>query len=264
MPIDKAMIEFTKMHGCGNDFIIIDARNQDVSGFLADTGAISEVCDRHFGVGCDQLIVLENSSKADVEMVIRNADSSPAGMCGNAARCVGALLMKEKNQDNIMISVGDRILSCFANGNLITVDMGKPASSGTVDVKIDKLPTATTVDVGNPHAVFFVANADKIDLASIGPQIENHKLFPDRTNVEFVSKEGEDVLRMRVWERGAGVTLACGSGACATAYAAFTQGISPRKTRIRMDGGTLSMEIREGDGHILMSGPVASVFKGNF
>jgi diaminopimelate epimerase len=259
-----AMIEFTKMHGCGNDFIVIDARNQDVSGFLADVGAVSDVCNRRFGVGCDQLIVLESSDKADIEMIIRNADGSPAGMCGNAARCVAAMVIRETGKTNIDIAVGDRILNATHNGKLITVDMGKPTFNGSVDLNIQHLPEAYTVDVGNPHAVFFVPNADDLDLNVVGPLVENHKHFPNRTNVEFFSKETDGVLRMRVWERGAGITLACGSGACATAFAAFEQGLAPHKTRIRMDGGTLSMEIRQGDGHILMSGPVATVFKGTF
>lgn len=260
-----AMIEFTKMHGCGNDFIVIDARNQDVSDFLNDVGGVSEACDRRFGIGCDQLIVLQKADKADIEMIIRNADGSPAGMCGNAARCVAAEVIRETGKKNIDIKVGDRILNATHNGsNLITVDMGKPEFMGLADLKVAHLPQAFTVDVGNPHAVFIVPNADEVDIVEFGPMVEKHPHFPNRTNVEFVSRESDDVLRMRVWERGAGVTLACGSGACATAYAAFEQGIAPRKTRIRMDGGTLSMEIRQGDGHILMSGPVARVFKGTF
>jgi len=256
------MTDFLKMHGCGNDFIVIDARKTDMRNLLSNPSMISMLCDRHIGIGCDQLIVIGPTGKADVEMIIRNADGSTAGMCGNAVRCVADIIIKETSRKTVTILVGDRLLECAGAGDLVTVDMGAPAKTGTADVGLD-LNEAITVDVGNPHAVFFVDDADAIDLQGIGPKIEHHKLFPNRINVEFVSKR-QDGLRMRVWERGAGITLACGSGACATAYAAFAQGHAGRKTRIHMDGGTLNLEIREGDGHILMTGPVTYVFKGSF
>lgn len=258
------MTDFLKMHGCGNDFIVIDGRNQDLRALLSNKSMISVLCDRRLGVGCDQLIVIGKTPKADAEMIIRNADGSAAGMCGNAARCIADIIMKETGQKTVTLLVVDRILECSAAPNdQITVDMGAPAKTGTADLRIEGLPQAVTVDVGNPHAVFFVDEADMVAVEAIGPRIEHHRLFPNRTNVEFVSKR-VDGLRMRVWERGAGVTLACGSGACATAYAAFAQGHAPRKTRIHMDGGTLILEIREGDDHILMTGPVTYVFKGSF
>lgn len=249
------------MHGCGNDFIIIDGRKTDVSGLLADTKRIATLSDRRFGIGCDQFIVIAKSDKADVEMVIRNSDGSVAGMCGNAARCVASLILDETGKGRITLSVGPRTLDCWRDGQVV-VDMGAPANIGTAS-GFDGLPEALTVDMGNPHAVFVVDNADKIPLEIQGPRIENDPQFPDRTNVEFVSREGDGHLRMRVWERGAGITLACGSGACATIVAAVQAGISPRKAKIRMDGGSLELEWRESDGHVLMAGPVTHVFTGS-
>ncbi|NBX66164.1 MAG: diaminopimelate epimerase [Proteobacteria bacterium] len=247
------------MHGCGNDFIVVDAREVDISGLLADKPTLAKLCDRHFGVGCDQFIAIANSQTADAEMLIHNADGSPAGMCGNAARCVADIILKETGKPEITLSVGSRRLQCWRDGD-VTIDMGAPASIGEAKV-LDALPKAVTVDMGNPHAVFVVDDAEKIELEKIGPIVENDAQFPNRTNVEFISREGAG-LRMRVWERGAGVTLACGSGACAAIVAAVTKGITPRKTAIRMDGGTLQMEWRESDGHVLMAGPVTYVFKG--
>lgn len=254
-------IPFLKMHGCGNDFIVIDARTQDVGSFLADAKAVALACDRHFGVGCDQLIIIQNHPEADAEMLIRNADASVAGMCGNAARCVANTLLKETGKSEITLQVATKTLKAWMDNGVTVVDMGPPLSEGRADVGMN-LPQGFTVDMGNPHVVFAVEDANAIDVAWLGPRVETQKQFPNRTNVEFVSKESTDTLRMRVWERGAGITLACGSGACATAYAAFTQGLAPRKMNIHMDGGTLAMEIRENDGHILMAGPVATAFKG--
>ena len=255
------MTEFLKMHGCGNDFIVMDGRENDLSGLLADKTTVSRLCDRRFGVGCDQFIVISKSHSADAEMAIRNADGSIAGMCGNAARCVADILLKETGKPEITIAVGSRTLTGWRDGE-VTVDMGPPAAVGEVAV-LSELPKAITVDMGNPHAVFLVEDADAVLLEKIGPTIENDAQFPNRTNVEFVSREGAG-LRMRVWERGSGITLACGSGACASIVAAVTKGISPRKASIRMDGGTLQMEWRESDGHVLMAGPVTYVFKGRY
>lgn len=255
------MTEFLKMHGCGNDFIVMDGRKADLSGLLADKSTLSRLCDRRFGVGCDQFIVIGNSQTADAEMLIRNADGSMAGMCGNAARCVADIILKESGKPEITLSVGPRTLKCWRDGDVV-VDMGAPASIGEAVVLPD-LPKAITVDMGNPHAVFLVDNAEAVALEQLGPTVEKDALFPNRTNVEFVSREGAG-LRMRVWERGSGITLACGSGACASVVAAVTKGISPRKTAIRMDGGTLHMEWRESDGHVLMAGPVTYVFKGTY
>lgn len=254
------MIDFLKMHGCGNDFIVIDGRKHDVTALLADRNAVETLCDRRFGVGCDQLIVIAESRKADAEMLIRNADGSEAGMCGNAARCVADILLNETGKPKITLSVGSRLLEGWRTDD-VTIDMGAPASLGKAKL-LPGLLDAITVDMGNPHAVFVVDDAEAIALETIGPKIENHPLFPNRTNVEFISKAADGTIRMRVWERGSGVTLACGSGACASMVAAASCGLTPRRARIRMDGGTLSLEWREGDGHVLMAGPVTYVFKG--
>jgi len=254
-------IAFRKMHGCGNDFVILDARTDDVGGILADSGKIAAICDRRFGVGCDQLIVIQPHADADAEMLIRNADGSVAGMCGNASRCVADILMNESGQSQIKLVVGSKTLLCHRENGMVVVDMGPPLANGVADVEMDNVPEAVTVDMGNPHAVFVVNNADAVDLAGVGPRIERHSLFPHKTNVEFISSTPSGI-RMRVWERGAGVTLACGSGACASAWVAWKLGLAPRSMDVAMDGGTLRMTIRESDGHILMSGPASAVFSG--
>jgi diaminopimelate epimerase len=256
------MTDFIKMHGCGNDFIVIDARSQDIAALLSYTKAIQTLCDRRFGVGCDQLIIIAPSDMADAEMLIRNADGSESGMCGNAARCVADILLKETQKPKITLKVGARILEGWMDAGQVTIDMGPPLGLSEIEV-VEDLPKAITVDMGNPHAVFVVDDAEKVNLEDVGPKVEHHALFPNRTNVEFISKESGGI-RMRVWERGAGVTLACGSGACASMVAAVTKGIAPRRANIRMDGGILGMEWRESDSHVLMSGPVTYVFKGRF
>ncbi|MBU6234603.1 MAG: diaminopimelate epimerase [Alphaproteobacteria bacterium] len=254
------MTEFLKMHGCGNDFIIIDLRKGADKAVIDTPAFIKKASDRHFGVGCDQFIMIAAHPDADGEMLIRNSDGSVAGMCGNATRCVADILMQETGKDAVTIMAGPRTLQCWREGADIVVDMGAPNTVADVTV-LPALPTGTSVDMGNPHVVFFVADADTADVAGLGPLVETHPLFPNRTNVEFVSRTA-DGLRMRVWERGAGITLACGSGACATIVAAVTKGMAPRKCAVRMDGGTLRMEWRESDGHVLMAGPASYVFKG--
>jgi len=257
------MTDFVKMHGCGNDFILLDGRKDDFSYLLADSGRLATLCDRRFGIGCDQFIVIgQGQSGADADMIIRNSDGSIAGMCGNAARCVASILMRESGQGSVTLSVGDRLLKANRTGDLVTIDMGLALSEGKADVGIEGLPIATTVDMGNPHTVFAVQNADDVDLAHIGPMIETHRLFPNKTNVEFISTLSNGI-RMRVWERGAGITLACGSGACASALAAHRLGLAPSRMDVVMDGGTLILEIAS-DGRILMTGPVTHVYRGTF
>ena len=245
------MIKFRKMHGLGNDFVIMDAiplKKMD----------IQRICDRNRGVGCDQLIVLEPSARADIFMRIYNPDGSQAGACGNATRCVADIVMTDKGQKECTIETVSGILSCrHAGEKRVTVDMGVP-KVGRVDLAGDPV----TVDVGNPHCVFFVEDAQTADVAGIGPSIETHPLFLNRTNVEFVSVLGKDHLRMRVWERGAGITQACGTGACASAVAAITRGLTGRKVTVTLDGGDLTIEWREADGHIFMTGPLEYVFEG--
>ena len=256
-------VNFIKMHGLGNDFVILDARTQGFSD-LNDISA--KLADRRLGIGCDQVIVLENTPKADVRMGIYNSDGSRAGMCGNAARCVADIILNEKQADKISIEIGSRIVSCACAGEgMVAVDMGEPIlpqiSSASPHAGEDNF---LLVDVGNPHCVFFVDDAEHYPVAGVGPMVESHPMFPDRTNVEFVTVNDRSNVRMRVWERGCGVTFACGSGACATGVAAIQKGYTDRTVTVHMDGGPLTIEWREADNHITMTGPVAYVFKGEF
>ncbi len=258
------MTQFLKMHGLGNDFVILDARNSPLN-LSADR--IKQIADRHFGVGCDQLIVLEPSSRADVFMRIYNPDASESGACGNATRCVASLLMDEKKSEVITVETITGLLPCTRTGKDVTVDMGEPrlnwdqiplaSQMDTIDVQ-----GATCVNMGNPHAVLFVPDAEAVDLEKEGRARETSAIFPQRANIEFVQVIDRTTLRARVWERGAGVTLACGSGACAVAVAAVRRGLADRNVTIKMDGGALQLEWREADNHVYMTGPVSLAFKG--
>jgi diaminopimelate epimerase len=268
------MTAFLKMHGLGNDFVVFDARKRDLalSGIQART-----IADRRLGVGCDQVIVIRaGAGGMDAGMQIFNADGGEVESCGNAARCVARLLMDETHRREIRIStVGGPLVCTDAGGGNVTVDMGAP------EFDWDKVPLSKSVDtnrfvldaggqkyeaaavsVGNPHCVLFVDDAESDAVCRIGPQIERDAMFPNRVNVEFVTALSPTKLRMRVWERGAGVTLACGTGACAVAVAAVRRGIAERKVDIVLDGGTLNIEWRESDDHILMTGPATLVFRG--
>jgi len=269
------MTRFLKMHGLGNDFVVFDARNQHLA---LDDAAARAIADRRRGIGCDQVIVIRPSlDGADAFMQVRNSDGGEVEQCGNATRCVARLLMDETGKVAVRIdTLGGALMCSDAGDGNVTVDWGKaklawnevpmakPADTDRflLEVGGDKIE-ASALSVGNPHVVLFVANADKAPVAELGPRIETHPMFPARTNVEFVSVEGEDRLRMRVWERGAGITQACGSGACAAAAAAFRRGLVGRKMDIVLDGGTLHLEVRERDEHILMTGPSALSFTGD-
>ncbi len=268
------MSAFLKMHGLGNDFVVFDARN---SGLALSSDQAKAIADRRLGVGCDQVIVIRSGADGvDADMQIFNADGSEVESCGNAARCVGRVLMDEKHKSEIRIStVGGPLVCTEAGGGNVTVDMGAP------EFAWDKIPLARAADtnaftlnvdgadynvaalsVGNPHCIVFVGDAGTDAVYDIGPKIERHPMFPERVNVEFASALSRDRLRMRVWERGAGVTLACGTGACAVAVAAVRRGIAERKMEIMLDGGMLNLEWRESDDHILMTGPATLVFRG--
>lgn len=249
------------MHGLGNDFVIIDARD---GGFSLDNVDITKVCDRHFGIGCDQFILIEPSEHADVFMRIYNPDGTESGACGNATRCVAALVMAELGTDACTVETLRGVLPCRRADDLVQVDMGAPVSHGPAEFFNDTLGAPYLVDMGNPHCVFFVTDIESLDITTFGPQYEYHKAFPDRANIEFVQVLADGGLRTRVWERGAGVTLACGSGACAVAVAAAAQGHAGRSSRVIMDGGELHLEWREEDDHVLMTGSVTYVFKGAF
>ena len=254
-------MNFKKMHGLGNDFVILDSK--DLSGPLSP-GQIKHICDRNFGVGCDLLTVLEPSDNADVFARFLNADGSESAACGNASRCVADIVMRELGSDACTIETGRGILHCTrAESEMVTVDMGAPLEVQEIPSPDNRLPSPITVNMGNPHCVFFVDDVESVDIETLGPSIENMTgIFPDRTNVEFVEITGDNQLRQRTWERGVGVTLACGSGACAVALAAQTSGLTGNKVEITLDGGPVFIEIHETDGHILMTGSVAYVFDG--
>lgn len=268
------MLKFRKMHGLGNDFVIFDARTENL--FLPPEDMVL-VADRHFGVGCDQIVVLEESGKADIMALFFNADGSESGACGNASRCIADLIMAEKKTDSCTIEVTYGILHCVKKGeNRVQVDMGVPKldwrdiplsdemDTLSLDLAVGGLSKPVAVNMGNPHCVFFVDDLESVDkyLENIGQAVENNELFPERTNVEFVQVLSRTKLRQITWERGAGFTLACGSGACAVGVAAVRRGLSERKVEIVLDGGTLEIEWRESDGHVLMTGDITYVFDG--
>jgi diaminopimelate epimerase len=269
------MTAFRKMHGLGNDFVVFDRRYQALA--LDETTARA-VADRRFGIGCDQVIVIEPAANgADAGMRIFNADGDEVEACGNAARCVARLLLEENGTKRVRIETLGGMLDCsFAGDDTVTVDIGRPRLewrdiplSQRVDTRdfpleIDgRLFDASAVSVGNPHCILFVADAETAPVAEFGPKIEHHPLFPARTNVEFVNTISRTRLRMRVWERGVGITRACGTGACAVAVAAHRRGIAERKVDIVLDGGVLAIEWRQADDHILMTGSATLAFIGD-
>ena len=268
------MTAFLKMHGLGNDFVVFDARK---SGLALDAASARALADRRFGVGCDQVIVIGPGHRgADAAMRIYNANGGEVESCGNAARCVARLLMEEKDRDHVVIDTPGGELACAdaGHGN-VTVDMGAARLEWSeiplaraVDTNDFELAVgheilhAAAVNVGNPHCVLFEGNADTAPVGEIGPRIETHAMFPARTNVEFVTVRDRTHLRMRVWERGVGITSACGTGACASAVAAHRRGLCERKVEVMLDGGALVIEWRGSDGHVLMTGPATLAFKG--
>ena len=259
-------IQFTKMHGAGNDYIYVDTSQYPIADPAKKAIEWSKF---HTGIGSDGLILIGVSDKADFSMRIFNADGSEAMMCGNGSRCVGKYVYEYGLTDKTEITLdtlsGIKILKLHVEGKTVTavtVDMGSPLETGEVHFE-DKYPfRSTRVSMGNPHLVTFVDDITQINLPEIGPELENHHLFPDRTNVEFAQIVCKDTIRMRVWERGSGITQACGTGACATAVAAFINELTGRKSDIIMDGGTVTIEWDEASGHILMTGPATKVFDG--
>ncbi|MDH3792846.1 MAG: diaminopimelate epimerase, partial [Rhodospirillales bacterium] len=238
---------FIKMHGLGNDFVVIDARREP---FDLDDAQARTIADRRLGVGCDQLIVMEPaaSSTADVFMRIRNADGGEVEACGNATRCVAALLMAERGGERCTVETRAGLLEAKPAGpDRIAVDMGE-ARLGWGDIPLaremdtlhlglsaDGLSDPVAVNIGNPHAVFFVDDAEAVDLTGLGPRLEHDPLFPERANIGVAQVSGADRLRLRVWERGVGITRACGTGACAAAVAAHRRGLSGRKVEVMLD-----------------------------
>jgi diaminopimelate epimerase len=272
------MTTFLKMHGLGNDFAVFDARNQPL---VLDAATARTLADRRFGVGCDQVIVIEHATNgADAFMRIYNSDGGEVESCGNAARCVAHLLMDEKGTGEIRLDTTGGALVCKADGKNVSVDMGVPKFAwreipmahemDTLSFSIDMAGTdfypltiASAANVGNPHVVLFVDDAEKAPVAELGPKIEHHPLFPERTNVEFVTLTDMNRLRMRVWERGAGITMACGTGACATMVAAQRRGLVGHKAEVILDGGALTLEWGGEGKPVIMTGPWAQAYKGD-
>ena len=259
-------VPFLKMHGLGNDFVIIDARETESPITSQVAKAIGE---RHFGVGYDQLVVMTNSQKADVELIFWNSDGSLSDACGNASRCVARLIMDENNSEEITLKTGSGVLLARKGSNgFISVNMGHPQLDwdliplkekvDLLELPIEGRPAA--VGMGNPHCVFVVDDVNLVDLVSWGSKIEAHELFPKKTNVEFIQIIDRKNIRQRTFERGAGETLACGSGACAVTVAGHLKGLTERNVNIYLDGGQLSIDWLE-DG-IWMTGPTSFVFKG--
>jgi diaminopimelate epimerase len=259
-------LAFLKMHGAGNDFVILDSRGR---GAVITPALARALGDRNRGVGFDQLAEIRDSSDADVALDFWNSDGSRAGACGNATRCVADLVMQGLSRDRLTLRTARGLLRAERGADgFVSVNMGPPQldwadiplsfQTDTLHLPLPGEPSA--VGMGNPHCVFFVPDAEAIDLPTLGPQVEHDPLFPQRTNVEYASLTAPDRLRMRVWERGTGITLACGSGACATAVAAHRRGLTGRKVTLDVDGGTLQVDWRE-DG-VWLTGPVAHIFEG--
>lgn len=259
-------LPFMKMHGLGNDFVVIDSRGRDA---VTTASLARALGDRNRGVGFDQLAELRDAADADIALDFWNNDGTRAGACGNATRCVADHVLRGLARQEIRIRTDRGVLfaSRRADG-LVSVNMGQPQfhwaeiplahETDTLHLPLPGDPVA--VGMGNPHCVFFVSDSDALDVAAAGPKLEHDPLFPQGTNVEFASITAPGRIRMRVWERGSGITLACGSGACATAVAANLRGIAGRNVILDLDGGSLEIDWRE-DG-VWMAGPTAHVFDG--
>jgi diaminopimelate epimerase len=271
-------VSFIKMNGLGNDFAIFDSREQPLS-LTAEQAAF--VANRDDGVGCDQVIVLEPSSKADVFMRILNADGSEVDACGNATRCVGRIVAGELNRAGVTIETNAGVLIAQIIGqDQVTVDMGLPKFGwediplmeefrdtrmielqiGPIDAPV--LHSPSVVNVGNPHSIFWVDDVDAHDLAKFGPMLENHPMFPERANISLAQVTSKNSLILHVWERGAGLTKACGTAACAAAVCAARKKLTGRNVSVSLPGGDLQIHWREADDHILMTGPIEVEYKG--
>lgn len=264
---------FIKMHGLGNDFVVIDARAQPLA--LNDAQARA-IADRKTGVGCDQFILIEpaKNGSTDATMRIRNADGGEVEACGNASRCVAQLLMREQQKNRVAVDTAAGVIVAEDAGEgRVAVDLGparlewrdiplaRAMDTLHLDLALGPLSDPVAVNVGNPHAVFFVPDAEAIDLKTLGPQLERHALFPERCNIEAATVLSRNRIRMRVWERGVGITRACGTGACATLVAAVRRGLTAAKAEVVLDGGPLEIEWLP-DKHVRMTGPVATSFTG--
>ena len=261
-------VPFIKMHGLGNDFIVLDARAQSLPPMTSPLAAA--LADRHTGIGCDQLILLEPSSSADFRMRIFNADGSEVEACGNATRAVGVLHGTAARIETL----GGELQVAPTDGG-IAVDMGLPRfewdqiplaypmDTHTMPVAWEELDQPTAVNVGNPHVIFFVPDTDALELDRLGPEIEHDPLFPERVNVNAATIVTRTHIRLRVWERGVGLTRACGTGACATAIGAMRRGLVERSVTVSLPGGDLRIDWTD-EGRIRMTGPAVESFRGTF
>ena len=266
-------ISFIKMHGLGNDFVVIDARGGDVA---LDSDRVRAIAERRMGVGCDQLLEIcpPRSDEAAAFMRIWNADGGEVEACGNGVRCVAAFLMMEGGAEAVAIdTVAGLIRAETAEHGRVAVDMGearlgweeiplaREMDTLELDLTLGPLSAPVAVNMGNPHAVFFVDDAEAVDIATLGPQLETDALFPERANIGVAQVRGETDIRFRVWERGVGITRACGTGACAAMVAASRRGLTGRAATVTLDGGELEIEWLENN-HVRMTGPVATSFMG--
>jgi len=267
---------FLKMNGLGNDFVVVETRTAP---FAPTANEVRAIANRDTGVGCDQLIVVEVSDTADAHVRFWNADGEEVAACGNGTRCVGWLLMQASGKDEAVIETkAGRLVATRAGERLVSVDMGLPglewreiplaSEHDTVSLgavlydHADLMAPPGCVSIGNPHVVFFVPDVESVPIARIGPVVEQHPLFPQHVNVGFAQIVAADRIRLRVWERGAGLTRACGTGACAALVAAARRELTGRHATLELDGGELFIEWRE-DGHVIMTGPAAVDFMGN-
>lgn len=265
------------MHGLGNDFVLIDCRDEVMAAQLPDISALSrKLCNRRFGIGADQILLLYGSDKADFRMRIFNADGSEVEMCGNGIRCFAKYIWdRGLSAENILsIETLAGKIKPEKSGNMVKVDMGEPVFEGrlvpvNLDGQVKGFPLKimdrefqiTCVSMGNPHAVIFVDDVGNVDLLKYGPLIETDQLFPKRTNVEFIQVLGRERIRMRVWERGAGETMACGTGAAASAVASALNGLTNRSVTVSLPGGDLVIDWAENN-RVYMTGPAIEVFEG--
>ena len=269
---------FLKMNGLGNDFVVVEARSAPFHPSIEEARTIA---DRKIGVGCDQILAIEPSAKADVFMRIWNADGGEVGVCGNGARCVGWLLLEASGRDQATIETGGGILTVTRDApRLITVDMGEPRldwkdiplaedmDTRGIELQVGPiskpvLHTPACVSMGNPHVIFFVPQVLAAPVLEVGPMLEHHRLFPQRANVCFVQIKSRDRIRLRVWERGVGETLSSGSSACAALVAAVRRSLTDRQATVETNGGELTIEWREADNHVMMTGPITLEYTGN-
>jgi diaminopimelate epimerase len=276
--ISDTAIAFRKMNGLGNDFVVIDARERPVDMSEAQARAIA---DRTSGIGCDQIIVMEKSSLADVRMRIWNAEGGEVESCGNASRCIADIVMNEKVATSATIETkGGFLMGQRAGKLMVTIDNGKPrfdwdqiplsekfADTRHIELQVGPIDaplmhSPSVVNVGNPHCIFWVRDLDVVNLGRVGPMLENHPLFPERTNVEMVKVVSRTHVFVNVWERGAGLTQACGTAACAVMAAGHRIKIIDSHCRVTLPGGDLMMSIDESNGHVIMTGPLSYDYEG--